>query len=85
MISPGASDKMQKMGLHVYQAGIGVQQAVILAFFAVIIGFHRKMVEMERDGWRDSHRRSWKLMIWVLYAVLVLISVSSFTAFVFYF
>ncbi|ORX95210.1 RTA1 like protein-domain-containing protein [Clohesyomyces aquaticus] len=75
MISPGASETLKNTGLHIYQAGIGAQQAFILLFFSILIGFHKKMSDMEKTGWRDSHRRAWKPMIWVLYLVLALITV----------
>jgi hypothetical protein len=76
MISPGADEKLRDTGLHVYQAGIGIQQAFVILFIVVIVGFHRAMLAMEKSGWRDSHQRKWKLMVWVLYFVLLMITVS---------
>ena len=75
MISPGASDKLKETGLHVYQAGIGLQQAFVFVFLAILIGFHTSMSSLERSGWRDNHNRKWGLMVCTLYFVLTLITV----------
>lgn len=77
MISPGASQKLKETGLHVYQAGIGLQQGFVLLFVAILVGFHVAMRGLERSGWRDSQNRKWGLMVWVLYFVLIMITVRS--------
>lgn len=76
LVGPGSTDKKKMdIGLKIYQAGIGIQQGFIFLFLFIIITFHRNMHDLERRGWRDSHGRKWKLMIWVLYLVLALITV----------
>lgn len=77
MTGPGAPSGNKTIGLHVYQAGIGVQQAFILFFFAVIIGFHKKMVDLEKMGQKDPHGRRWRWLTYVLYFVLILITVRD--------
>ncbi|KAF2736060.1 hypothetical protein EJ04DRAFT_551582 [Polyplosphaeria fusca] len=76
LIGPGADNKkLIDIGLRVYQAGIGIQQAFVILFTVVLIAFHKAMVDMEKGGWTDSpHYRKWKLMVWVLYLVLILIT-----------
>lgn len=39
------SDEMNRIGLHVYTAGIAVQQFFILCFCGLLFAFHRRMQE----------------------------------------
>ncbi|KAF2468914.1 uncharacterized protein BDR25DRAFT_304838 [Lindgomyces ingoldianus] len=75
MISPGASEANKQNGLHIYQAGIGAQQGFVVMFIVVMIGFHKSMYDLEKTGWRDNLGRKWKLMIWLLYLILLLITI----------
>ncbi len=43
MTGPGASDKVQKMGLNIYTGGVGLQLFFLIIFVALAIGFQRKI------------------------------------------
>ncbi|OJJ51782.1 hypothetical protein ASPZODRAFT_12589 [Penicilliopsis zonata CBS 506.65] len=56
-------------GLHIYMAGVGVQQLFVLVFIGCAVGFHRKIL---RQGRHDS--RQALVLLYVLYACLALIT-----------
>ncbi|RPB00483.1 hypothetical protein L873DRAFT_1834998 [Choiromyces venosus 120613-1] len=62
MISPDASDKTVKLGIHIYMGGIGAQELFILLFLGMLIQFRRE-------------RKGWLALTVSLYLVLVLITV----------
>lgn len=84
LISPGASYKTKQTGLRIYQAGLGLQQSFVLLFLAILVGFHLAMQKLERNGWRDEHHRRWWVMTWILYFVLLMITVSPTVSIAFY-
>lgn len=49
MTSPGVSVATQKIGLHVYEGGIGLQEAFILVFLALMIAFHRRVLRLDQE------------------------------------
>ncbi|KFY22835.1 hypothetical protein V493_06293 [Pseudogymnoascus sp. VKM F-4281 (FW-2241)] len=61
--------KKVKIGLNIYMTGIGVQQGVLLAFVALMITFH---VRVLREG--KHHETRWQPLLYTLYAALALIS-----------
>ncbi|KAJ6445102.1 RTA1 domain-containingprotein [Purpureocillium lavendulum] len=62
-----------KTGRNIYMVGVGVQLAFVLVFLVVAVCFHRDMLRNRRTG-RVKSRDCWTaMMIWVIYAVLVLI------------
>jgi RTA1 like protein len=73
MLSPGASKTTVKIGIDVYMAGIGFQEAFIIGFFGLVIYFQRQMAEHVRNGTVEN-KRGWKLLCFTLYAVLALIT-----------
>lgn len=76
MISPGNGEKSLMMGIHIYMGGIGFQEFCILLFTAIAIKF---LVEMRALGATnqilDARPDNWRKLLFVLYAVLVLITV----------
>lgn len=60
------------LGLHVYMGGVGLQQFFICCFFGLAIRFQR---QMRRDAPVVEQTRALR-MLYVLYAVLTLITVS---------
>ena len=59
-----------RLGLRVYQAGVGVQQLFIFLFLALVIGFHR---QFKREA--PNHRTSAAMwLLYVIYMVLFLIT-----------
>ncbi|KAL5345294.1 hypothetical protein ACLOAV_009664 [Pseudogymnoascus australis] len=62
--------KLVKIGLNIYMSGIGVQQAVLLAFLALMITFH---VRALREG--KTHDTRWQPLTYTLYGSLALISI----------
>ncbi|KAI9734080.1 MAG: hypothetical protein M1818_007018 [Claussenomyces sp. TS43310] len=58
-------------GIHIYMIGIGVQQAFILLFMILAIGFHRELARQPKS------KRSTRVMalLYVIYGVLLLITI----------
>ena len=61
------------MGLHIYMGGIGFQQFFLLAFFAITIRSHNQM--QRATAFSAKHRCGPRSLLYVVYAVLVLITV----------
>ena len=68
---PGTSQSSLNNGLHIYMAGIGMQQAFIVAFLALAIRFHYKVLRTP-----NSSPTNWKALLYAVYTVLTLITVS---------
>ncbi|KAL7791535.1 RTA1 like domain-containing protein [Trichoderma ceciliae] len=49
MVSPGTSASVQKIGLHVYEGGLGLQEAFILIFLALMIAFHIRITNLDQE------------------------------------
>ncbi|KAF9530893.1 RTA1 like protein-domain-containing protein [Crepidotus variabilis] len=64
-----STGKIVKTGLHVYMGGIGFQEFFMLLFTLMVIKFHREMLNVEYP------RPGWKKMVYMLYAVLLLITI----------
>jgi hypothetical protein len=64
------------LDLHIYMAGVGMQQLFILVFIVFAIGFHRTIVR-ERYLHVDAKRTALTLL-YVIYAILALITVSRY-------
>ncbi|KAH8818857.1 RTA1 domain-containing protein [Flagelloscypha sp. PMI_526] len=65
------SDKQLKLGLHIYQGGVGMQEFFIVIFFAITIRAH---IEISRFH-NTFREQNWRKVIFPLYAVLVLITI----------
>jgi hypothetical protein len=75
LISPGESESTQMLGIHLYMGGIGLQQFCILIFTTIAIKFHLIMKQQERTyQFPDGKPRNWRMLHYVLYASLALIS-----------
>lgn len=84
MTSPGSSSDTIQNGLHVYMAGIGIQEAFILSFLGLMVVFHRNALRLDQltqplsfSGEFETSRRNWKGLLFALYTILTFISVSS--------
>ena len=75
MISPTADKNVILTGIHLYMAGIGVQEFFIAIFIVIAVTFHRRMLVLEQRG-ETRRRTKWLRLIVTLYAVLVMITVS---------
>lgn len=65
--------KQLALGLHIYMGGIGLQQFVILIFTYLAIRFQQRTRQEEYNSALVGARK----LLYVLYAVLTLITVSS--------
>lgn len=59
-------------GLHIYMAGVGVQQLFVLMFVVCAIFFHLKILRQQRSDLKKA-----LLLLYVLYACLALITVRT--------
>ncbi|KAF7715219.1 Uncharacterized protein PECH_008713 [Penicillium ucsense] len=66
------SPEMNKIGLHIYTAGIAVQQFFIVIFCALIYAFHRRMREGAGDYSRGPH---WHTLVIAMYGTLACITI----------
>jgi hypothetical protein len=73
LIQPGQDPKTLKVGIKVYETGVGVQQFFVVIFTAVAVRFHIHMNQLER-GMLAKPR--WKALLYTCYIVLALITVS---------
>ncbi|KAE8151537.1 hypothetical protein BDV25DRAFT_138772 [Aspergillus avenaceus] len=67
-------DQMTK-GIHIYMAGIGIQEFFIVLFFIIAIQFHRKMLHYDRTGIFTGLKTKWRRLLYALYVSLVFITV----------
>ena len=68
------SPEMNKIGLHIYTAGIAVQELFIVLFCGLIFAFHRRMREGTGDYSRGPH---WHTLVIAMYGTLGCITVST--------
>jgi hypothetical protein len=76
MASPGADAQTVTIGIHVYEAGISIQEFFILIFSILVVSFHRRMLWVEKIDPAGA-KKGWRPLTYTLYAVLALISVSK--------
>ncbi|MCJ1353020.1 MAG: hypothetical protein MMC33_003004 [Icmadophila ericetorum] len=62
----------EKTGLNIYTAGVSIQLVFILFFLGLASRFHSKVRKEHEFALRET---SWKLLLYVLYTVLSLISI----------
>jgi hypothetical protein len=80
MLNPGNSASTMETGKNIYMTGVGVQEAFILMFSALIIKFHMDALALERQGLLHAgsangrQNQMWKWATYSLYAVLLLIT-----------
>lgn len=75
MATPGASASTIKTGLDIYMGGIGVQQFFICCFLLLAVQFHRKMLQLEKQGGLRGDKMWWKGLLYSLYFSLIAITV----------
>ncbi|KAJ4357099.1 hypothetical protein N0V95_002755 [Ascochyta clinopodiicola] len=75
MLNPGSGADVQSIGLKVYMAGVGVQEGFIVAFTVLGIMFVRDMIRIEQQGRVPESRTGWRLQMWTVFTVLVLITI----------
>ena len=91
--TPGADANTIKIGLDIYTAGVGIQEACIIAFVCLMVMFHRKAAaldstegylrssanELNPDGVDEffTPKKGWLAQVYALYVVLALITVRT--------
>lgn len=88
LLAPGNAAEAMGLGLRVYMVGVGVQEGFIVGFAVLVGRFHWGKRRGERGcvkedegwrrwgGWGARLYRRWEVLTYVLYAVLVFITVS---------
>jgi hypothetical protein len=76
-MATGTSEQ-QMNGIHVYMAGIGIQQFFIVCFLVLAFQFHRLMLKLDRAGRLFGEKQNWRKLLYVLYASLLFITVRIF-------
>lgn len=72
---PGWGD-MADIGRNIYMVGVGIQLAFVIAFLAITIMLHRRLISNSRSGIIKLRRRFTNWLLWAVYVVLILIVVS---------
>ncbi|KAF2622403.1 hypothetical protein BU25DRAFT_212258 [Macroventuria anomochaeta] len=75
MLNPDSDADARKIGLKVYMAGVGVQEGFIVVFTILGIKFVRDMNQIEQQGQVPENRTGWRLQMWSMFIVLILITV----------
>ncbi|ETS01877.1 hypothetical protein M419DRAFT_79718 [Trichoderma reesei RUT C-30] len=70
MVTPSASASTQRLGMHIYEGGIGLQELFILCFLGLMIAFHVRVRKLNRS--RPTKGALW--LLYALYAVLAFIT-----------
>lgn len=84
---PKSSHNTQLLGLHIYMAGIGLQQFFILCFTGLMVTLHRRLIQQERRGVLLDRLQNgslrWRWLFYGIYFVLLMITVSVYLPFSF--
>lgn len=64
--------KTLQNGLHIYTAGVALQEFFIICFIFLVFTFHKRLLKEETD---PSRLRGAKKLLLILYGSLVLITV----------
>ena len=64
-----------KTGRNIYMVGVGIQLAFVMVFLGLTVTFHRDLAYNTRAGIVKLTSRWTKALLWVVYAVLLLIVV----------
>ncbi|GAQ07492.1 hypothetical protein ALT_4813 [Aspergillus lentulus] len=75
MAGPGADHDTMMKGIHIYMGGIGIQEFFIVLFLFIAIQFHRKMLNLDRQGRLVGLKAKWRGLLYALYASLLFITV----------
>jgi hypothetical protein len=68
------------LGVHIYMAGIGIQESFIMCFLVLTIHLHRKLLHMENTGLQPMDKLArgpfnWRFLFYTLYFALTMITV----------
>ncbi|OTA07160.1 hypothetical protein A9Z42_0080090 [Trichoderma parareesei] len=83
MVTPSASASTQRLGMHIYEGGIGLQELFILCFLGLMIAFHvrvRKLGRPEEDalgadvGEHLQEMKKTRGALWLLYALYAVLA-----------
>lgn len=89
MVTPSSSASLQQTGLHVYEAGIGIQEVFIVIFLGLMITFHIRFVKLtqgrlllpeevnlneENQGRRHRNLEDPNGCFWLLYALYAVLA-----------
>ena len=77
ILSRGSAESPSRLqlGLHIYMAGIALQETFILCFLVMTIMFHRRMLQLEHNGTLEQKgKQKWRALLYTLYASLTLIT-----------
>ncbi|KAJ5937908.1 hypothetical protein N7454_004250, partial [Penicillium verhagenii] len=72
IMDSGFSNQADRIGLHIYTAGIAVQEFFILCFCGLLVVFHRRMLQGLGD---QSKGHQWKTLVIAMYATLGCITI----------
>lgn len=75
MAGPGQDQDAMMKGVHIYMAGIGVQEFFIVLFLILAVQFHRRMHRLDAMGALVGPKTHWKGLIYALYGSLLAITV----------
>jgi len=80
LAGPNSPFEDQMRAIHIYMGGIGLQQLFILVFLVLAAKFQIEMGKAERrlGSSHVGRKRSWRPLLFTLYASLGMISVSWF-------
>lgn len=77
---PKSAHNTQLLGLHIYMAGIGLQQFFILCFTGLMFTLHRRLLQQERRAVLldrlQNESLPWRWLSYGTYFVLLMITVS---------
>lgn len=76
MAGPDADARIIRIGLDIYLSGMGVQQFFIVVFVGLMVTFQVRCRRALAENPAGDGKRSWKPLLYALYAVLVFITVS---------
>ncbi|KAG0156362.1 hypothetical protein PDIDSM_3540 [Penicillium digitatum] len=69
------TNQQQMNGIHIYMAGIGVQQLFIVCFLVLAVQFQRSKAQLERAGQLPFEKQNWRRLLYALYLSLIAITV----------
>lgn len=77
MGSTGNPPDIIQKGIHMYMAGIGLQEFFIVCFSFLAVKFHLTLLKLEKAGQIPHEKRRWRWVLYTLYVSLFLITVRQ--------
>jgi hypothetical protein len=78
MAAPGSGSMVVNVGSKIYMVGIGIQEALILFCFVLLLTLHGKVAALEKTM-MSIREQSWRPLQWALYGALLAITVRPLT------